>query len=89
MSAYPFVSMSDKQCQRGTDDIPIPCQEIIPCQGLSLIDTCRSRESFLVGGGLLSSLGVYLKSPMSRIQARGNIRKRALVQLVKDRLYQR
>lgn len=53
MSAYPFVSMSDKQCQRGTDDIPIPCRDhplsgaipyrylplagIIPCRGGAVI----------------------------------------------------
>lgn len=61
--------------------------KIIPCQGLSLINPCQDYS--LSGGGLLSSLGVYLKSPMSRIKARRNIRKRALVQLVKDRLYQR
>lgn len=87
MSAYPFVSMSDKQCQRGTDDIPTPCRDYslsgaIPYRHLpGVIIPCQ--------GGLLSSLGVYLKSPMSRIKARRNIRKRALVQLVKDRLYQR
>lgn len=63
--------MSDKQCQRGTDDIPIPGQEIIPCQGLSLDGTPPGTYKPLPGGGLLSSLGVYFKSPMSRIKAQG------------------
>ena len=63
MSAYPFVSMSDKQCQRGTDDIPIPGQEIIPCQGLSLDGTPPGTYKPLPGGGAVILLGRVFQKP--------------------------